>query len=46
MNKRTSTLVTALLLATTLGWQQPLMNVSAATHAKTTKTVSSQDQSG
>ncbi|WP_367294183.1 tyrosine-protein phosphatase [Levilactobacillus brevis] len=39
MNKRTSTLVTALLLATTLGWQQPLMNVSAATHAKTTKTV-------
>lgn len=38
MNKRVSTLVTALLLATTLGWQQPLVNVSAATHnAKTTK---------
>lgn len=39
MNKRVSTLVSALLLATTLGWQQPLMNVEAATHAKTSQTV-------
>lgn len=38
MNKRVSTLLSALLLATTLGWQQPLVNVEAATHAKTTQT--------
>lgn len=38
MNKRVSTLVTALLLTTTLGWQQPLMNVTAAASAKTTQT--------
>lgn len=37
MNKRVSTLLSALLLATTLGWQQPLVNVAAATHAQTTQ---------
>ncbi|MFC6260543.1 tyrosine-protein phosphatase [Levilactobacillus fujinensis] len=36
MNKRLSTLVTALLLTTTLGWQQPLSTITAA--AKTTQT--------
>jgi len=41
MNKRVSTFLSALLLATTLGWQQPLANVTAAaaTHAQTEKTV-------
>lgn len=38
MNKRMSTLVTALLLTTTLGWQQPLMSVTAAAKTKTTQT--------
>ena len=39
MNKRVSTLLSALLVTTALGWQQPLMNVEAATHhATTTKT--------
>ena len=40
MNKRVSTLVSALLIATTLGWQQPVLNVAAATHnTSSTKTV-------
>lgn len=40
MNKRVSTLVSALLIATALGWQQPVLNVAAATHnTSTTKTV-------
>lgn len=38
MNKRVSTLLSALLLATTLGWQQPLMNVEAATHNNASQT--------
>jgi len=38
MNKRISTLVTALLLTTTLGWQQPLLSVTAAAKTKTTQT--------
>ncbi|AKP64130.1 tyrosine-protein phosphatase [Levilactobacillus koreensis] len=38
MNKRWSTLVTAMLLATTLGWQQPLATVTAAAKTTTTQT--------
>jgi len=38
MNKRMSTLVTALLLTTTLGWQQPLSTITASAKAKTTQT--------
>ncbi|WP_125574414.1 tyrosine-protein phosphatase [Levilactobacillus huananensis] len=38
MKKQMSTLVTALLLTTTLGWQQPLMSITAAAKTKTTQT--------
>ncbi|WP_143461284.1 tyrosine-protein phosphatase [Levilactobacillus enshiensis] len=38
MNKRLNTLVTAMLLATTFGWQQPLATVTAAAKARTTQT--------
>lgn len=40
MKKRMSTLVTALLLTTTLGWQQPLMSITAAAKTKTVKSKS------
>src|SRR5699024_3313068 len=38
MNKRVSTLVTALLLTTTLGWQQPLSTLTASAKSTTTQT--------